>query len=258
MTHGIRITNPSNELVFDVGGSGHTYRGTATLQAAQSWQTNQLYPYEFRWTAPNNTATPVIGLPVNETSVVYLDYITRLSSGSATWQIFVFSVTNATRLSASGPTGVQPVVHVWYPGANTVPYGVRLYAPNGTTVTYDLATGPLFIKEYAVFPQRAYENFEGTSPSGDVLAWDGDSQPFSSGLTNPVVVGSTGGFAQTYTYSSGEPDLNFVYGWRRSGSTMRRERLVWLDDQPFDVGDSIQAALAATRCAIIDPANLTT
>lgn len=257
MTHGLRITNPSGQLVFATDGTGHTYRGQPTLQTAQSWNGIQLLPYEFRWTAPDATHRPIVGVTANGSTVVTVEYMERLSAGSATWRIYVYSVSTGSRLfgaAQGGPVGVQPTVHIWYPGAGSQAYGLRLYRTDGSTAL-DLSTPPLYVREFLSYPARSYSLVSGVV-SGDVAAWNGDSQSITTGMTAPVVLGTTGGYGETFFNSNGELDLHFAYGWTVSGATLRRDRLVTEEERPSTVGESARAFASAIRCGLIDPSTL--
>lgn len=258
MSHGLRIHNLSGGLVFDCGAAGYSYRGQATLQQPAYKDTEAwLRPYIFQWMAPDGLHRPIAAVqlpPGMAAAVMYVEL-----AGGTTWNIAVHSVSVPTADAVKDITFVQPVVEMFYPGAQAESHGLRLYRADGS-VSYDVARTPLFVKEAVYFPGRTYVVNSG-SGSGDFLAASGDASGFNPGFGPLAVIGSPSGYAIRSHMTTGETEDEFTYVWGRTGSQLNRVRVNTFNRTygggPAGTPDeAFQATLNPTRAFLLDLANL--
>lgn len=237
-SYGLRIENPSGTLVVDADGSGHTYRGRATMSVSQSksldgfGRVTTINPWQFTWTAASSSALPLFAVGVESNKVFSI--VDAVQSG-ANWTISVFGLNLVNCESGSLSTSATPTVYVFEPGTASGSYGLRLFDASGN-VTYDLANPPLMIREGLAFPARTGAKYGAGTATGDWTTYKGgDSQSRATALSNYAVFGTCDGQTETYVISTGEEDILFQFGWCLDSGVLNRVRHFIFDNRPVVV-----------------------
>lgn len=266
MSFGLRIENPSGQIVLDADAAGYTYRGQASKvvnasQSAPPW--GQLLPWRFQWSAPDALFHPIVAVEVPTTALVWVQ---GYSGSGSTWTFDVHSARDNVNGTSGGMVGshilVQPTVHVFYPGAQAGgSYGLRLMNGSGQ-VTYDLSRTPVAPRELMAFPARSWTSSY-LGQSGDIAAVSGDSQPIVSPTSPLLVLGAgAGGEAAMRETVNAEDEGRWSHGWIRSGNFLvRRPLCTWSRNGYFfeDVGGQAleaEATAYSTPVILLNPASL--
>lgn len=260
MSYGLRIVNPAGEIVLDADASGHTYVGNATVTGAQTKFLSQLSPWHLEWVAPDTSVVPMFALRADSASVVAGGGAYRTGS---VWTIIVHCVALAGCAGYATLANYTPTVYVFAPGAHADSHGLRLFNSAGG-ISYDLARPPLGVREVVTFPARAGYLSTAGVPSGDWAAYaDGDAVAVTSGLTAAAIVGASTGYRLAQWVDTGEPDIEWGYGWTLSAGQLRRVRFWRSDGRPYASLDDYPAQtdqelhLPACTAYLADPTYLT-
>lgn len=256
MSYGLRVTNPSGQLVFSDSAPGYAYIGKPAVYSAGSVGYGVLNPYIFRITTgdlrhPIAFVKPAVGAIVRVIGVV------PVSSG--VWDIAVHSISSYN--DTTDPTYiavVAPEVYVFSP--KLTPSGVAFGAQ-----LFDAAGAMLFDFGYKLMWLRQVVGFPGYT-SSFTWAYRGnnyilDSIPRDTSIPDIAISGVSISSGNVDSLTLGEPLDTLAYGWAINPSTGNIERrMYWTGSEkpntPPDNGDVVYMQAWATTALVISTTGL--
>lgn len=248
MSYGIRVINPTGELVIDSAAQHYRYHSSPSPVSGGSISGGVHTPHRFTVTLPTAGMIPMVFVRP-EVGKAFAVYSIVPGSGS-TVDIYVLGVNirvGSPSDSQRNATQATPTIYVFCPmSASSETYGMRLFTPTGA-VSFDTGFRPLSLRRVvnygtttAFLDTSLSTPYTGQAGYGPFV--NGDQQTFTA-LTTPAVFGNTNGYGECEFTSAAERADWWHHGWTlTSGGALQRFRIWGGTDKPLS---DLDAELAA-------------
>ncbi|XHS78490.1 hypothetical protein ACFJGW_00535 [Burkholderiaceae bacterium UC74_6] len=256
MTIGLRLKNPSGELVLDADVPGFRYLSRPSPSVNGSIATSggtpsQLLPYQYVVNTGSDSIPPLaICRPATDRLMRVRDVV---ALGGGNWRIEVFGC------AVSSLAVMTPDIYVFCTMASSgQTWSQRLWDSNGV-VTFDMGQKPMWLRGKTSFPAASGEFQLGIGwSSGSDAGFNADNAAPPSGISIPGVIGTPVGSADALSDGDAEPTSYYQYAWcRTSGGNLER-RVLWLGtERPSYTGATGYLAYArpAQTFGVVDLSN---
>ena len=224
MSYGLRIENPSGQLVLTSDSPMFRYFGQATMVGVNTYPGRNYRPtqYEFNISVPSEDTKLIAFIRLSTSLVLLPNYYYRAGTQ---WRFFLASVLASDEMVDQAPPGID--IFTMQPGgASNSGFGLEMFDASGVR-TMAMHDKPLMFS--------ATSSHYGTSSTSDI----GDEYAaFSRSLSQPSMLWTdVGGHRST---GNGTTGREWEYGWRLSpsgGGIDRKRVLVYTDPEAAAVYD---------------------
>jgi hypothetical protein len=242
MSYGLRITNPSNTLVFSSDVFTYSFHSKPAVHQAgglnYQYLSGRYYFYEnkpflFRVSLPAGRI-PIVAVKAKANTIVEITQVSEISSGL--WEVAVKSTVTTTG-SAHTPgedyylANFQveaPEVYIFAPpSAPSADYGGRIYDANGV-LRCDFDRKLLWFRQTLGF----WQEITGAAQYSAGPLVTAQSAARDTSISQPLILGYPNAGMQATNPDSGETGWIWSYGWRLTGSNLTRERYWSYNDKP--------------------------